>query len=110
MCCCFVYSKIWFNSRNFLSQQLKKNDLVRSTKPHYHKQLNILSIPLEKQRFARVGDNYILQSDPEEQTFRVSKIVKHGNFKPLGSEDNGDGRNDIALVMQASIIKMFSVV
>lgn len=49
--------------------------------------------------FARVGDNYILQSDPEEQTFRVSKIVKHGNFKPLGSEDNGDGRNDIALVV-----------
>jgi len=36
--------------------------------------------------FARVGDNYILKSDPEEQTFRVSKIVKHGNFKPLGSK------------------------
>ena len=49
-------------------------------------------------RFARVGDNYILKSDPEEQTFRVSKIVKHGNFKPLGSGDDGDGRNDIALV------------
>jgi len=45
-----------------------------------------------------VGDNYILKSDPEEQTFRVSKIVKHGNFKPLGSGDDGDGRNDIALV------------
>ena len=49
-------------------------------------------------RFARVGDNYILKSDPEEQTFRVSKIVKHGNFKPLGSGNDGDGRNDIALV------------
>ena len=49
-------------------------------------------------RFARVGDNYILQSDPEEQTFRVSKIVKHGNFKPLGSGKEGDGRHDIALV------------
>ena len=49
-------------------------------------------------RFARVGDNYILKSDPEEQTFRVSKIIKHGNFKPLGSGDDGDGRNDIALV------------
>jgi len=49
--------------------------------------------------FARVGDNYILKSDPEEQTFRVSKIVKHGNFKPLGSGVDGDGRNDIALVV-----------
>lgn len=49
-------------------------------------------------RFARVGDNYILKPDPEEQTFRVSKIVKHGNFKPLGSGKEGDGRNDIALV------------
>lgn len=49
--------------------------------------------------FARVGDNYILQSDPEEQTFRVSKIVKHGNFKPLGSGKEGDGRHDIALVI-----------
>jgi len=49
--------------------------------------------------FARVGDNYILQSDPEEQTFRVSKIVKHGNFKPLGSGKDGDGRHDIALVI-----------
>ena len=45
-----------------------------------------------------MGDNYILKSDPEEQTFRVSKIIKHGNFKPLGSGDEGDGRNDIALV------------
>jgi len=49
--------------------------------------------------FARVGDNYILRSDPEEQTFRVSKIVKHGNFKPLGSGKDGDGRHDIALVI-----------
>jgi len=49
--------------------------------------------------FARVGDNYILQPDPEEQTFRVSKIVKHGNFKPLGSGEDGDGRHDIALVV-----------
>ena len=110
MCRSFAYSKHCCHSSTLFHQQRTKNDLVRNTKPHYHKQLNILSIPLEKQRFARVGDNYILQSDPEEQTFRVSKIVKHGNFKPLGSEDNGDGRNDIALVMQASIIKMFSVV
>lgn len=49
--------------------------------------------------FARVGDNYILKPDPEEQTFRVSKIIKHGNFKPLGSGKDGDGRNDIALVI-----------
>jgi len=49
--------------------------------------------------FARVGDNYILRSDPDEQTFRVSKIVKHGNFKPLGSGKEGDGRHDIALVI-----------
>jgi len=49
--------------------------------------------------FARVGDNYILRSDPDEQTFRVSKIVKHGNFKPLGSGKDGDGRHDIALVV-----------
>ena len=39
-----------------------------------------------------------MRSDPEEQTFRVSKIVKHGNFKPLGSGKEGDGRHDIALV------------
>ena len=54
-------------------------------------------------RFARVGDNYILRSDPEEQTFRVSKIVKHGNFKPLGSGKEGDGRHDIALVRYFSL-------
>ena len=55
-------------------------------------------------RFARVGDNYILRSDPEEQTFRVSKIVKHGNFKPLGSGKEGDGRHDIALVSHFSLL------
>ena len=49
-------------------------------------------------RFARVGDNYILKPDPDEQTFRVSKIIKHGQFKPLGEKPNGDGRHDIALV------------
>jgi hypothetical protein len=45
-----------------------------------------------------VGDNYILSSDPEEQTFRVSKIVKHGKFKPLSQDGSGDGQHDIALV------------
>ena len=49
-------------------------------------------------RFARVGDNYILSPDPDEQTFRVSKIIKHGEFKPLGASNGGDGRHDIALV------------
>ena len=49
-------------------------------------------------RFARVGDNYILSPDPDEQTFRVSKIIKHGQFKPLGAKNGGDGRHDIALV------------
>ena len=54
-------------------------------------------------RFARVGDNYILKPDPDEQTFRVSKIIKHGQFKPLGAKDGGDGRHDIALVSVLSI-------
>ena len=54
-------------------------------------------------RFARVGDNYILKPDPDEQTFRVSKIIKHGQFKPLGEKPNGDGRHDIALVSISSI-------
>lgn len=49
--------------------------------------------------FARVGDNFILSPDPEEQTFRVSKIIKHGDFKPLGASNGGDGRHDIALVV-----------
>jgi len=49
--------------------------------------------------FARVGDNYILKPDPDEQTFRVSKIIKHGQFKPLGEKPNGDGRHDIALIV-----------
>jgi len=49
--------------------------------------------------FARVGDNYILSPDPDEQTFRVSKIIKHGQFKPLGAKNGGDGRHDIALVV-----------
>ena len=47
--------------------------------------------------FARVGDNYILSPDPNEQTFRVKKIIQHHRFDPL-REDGGDGRHDIALV------------
>ncbi len=47
--------------------------------------------------FARVGDNYILSPDPNEQTFRVKKIIQHHLFDPL-REDGGDGRHDIALV------------
>lgn len=49
--------------------------------------------------FARVGDNFILSSDPDEQTFRVRKIVKHGRFDPLTRDGTGDGRHDIALVV-----------
>ena len=53
--------------------------------------------------FARVGDNYILTLDPEEQTFRVKKIIKHEKFDPLrvdgGLGGTGDGRHDIALLV-----------
>ena len=53
--------------------------------------------------FARVGDNYILTPDPEEQTFRVKKIIKHEKFDPLRSDGGvggtGDGRHDIALLV-----------
>lgn len=50
--------------------------------------------------FVRVGDNFILTPETDEQTFRVRKIIKHHNFKPLSDPDgNGDGRNDIALVV-----------
>ncbi len=49
-------------------------------------------------RFARVGDNYILRSDPEEQTFRVRRVVRHHLFDPLREDGGGDGRHDIALV------------
>ncbi len=48
--------------------------------------------------FARVGDNYILHTDPGEQTFRVSKIIAHHLFDPLREDGGGDGRHDIALV------------
>lgn len=48
--------------------------------------------------FARVGDNFILQHDPSEQTFRVKKIIIHEHFDPL-RETGGDGRHDIALVV-----------
>lgn len=57
----------------------------------------------EETWFARVGDNYILNADPEEQTFRVKKIIKHEKFDPLradgGIGGTGDGRHDIALVV-----------
>ena len=50
--------------------------------------------------FVRVGDNFILNPEPDEQTFRVKKIIKHHQFKPLSHPDGkGDGRNDIALVV-----------
>ena len=48
--------------------------------------------------FARVGDNYILKPDANEQTFRVKKIIKHSLFDPL-RDDGGDGRNDIAILV-----------
>ena len=48
--------------------------------------------------FVRVGDNFILRPEEDEQTFRVRKIVKHHQFKPL-SDPQGDGRNDIAIVV-----------
>jgi tryptase gamma 1 len=48
--------------------------------------------------FARVGDNYILKPDENEQTFRVKKIIKHSLFDPL-RDDGGDGRNDIAILV-----------
>ena len=48
--------------------------------------------------FARVGDNYILKPDKNEQTFRVKKIIKHSLFDPL-RDDGGDGRNDIAILV-----------
>ena len=48
--------------------------------------------------FVRVGDNFILRPEDDEQTFRVRKIVKHHQFKPL-SDPDGDGRNDIAIVV-----------
>jgi len=47
--------------------------------------------------FVRVGDNFILKTDPSEQTFQVSLITKHSSFLPLSSP-GGDGRNDIALL------------
>ena len=57
----------------------------------------------EETWFARVGDNYILTADPEEQTFRVKKIIKHEKFDPLrtdgGLGGTGDGRHDIALMV-----------
>ncbi|QQP42396.1 Uncharacterized protein FKW44_017044, partial [Caligus rogercresseyi] len=52
----------------------------------------------EETWFARVGDNYILKSDPQEQTFRVKKIITHEDFDPL-REGGGDGKNDIALIV-----------
>ena len=48
--------------------------------------------------FVRVGDNYILKPETNEQTFRVTKIIKHHLFDPL-REDGGDGRHDIALLV-----------
>ena len=48
--------------------------------------------------FARVGDNYILRPDPDEQTFRIKRIIQHHLFDPL-REEGGDGRHDIALVI-----------
>ncbi|XP_023345706.1 tryptase gamma [Eurytemora carolleeae] len=48
--------------------------------------------------FVRVGDNYIAEGDPSEQTFQVERIIKHESFIPL-SEPGGDGRNDIALLV-----------
>jgi len=47
--------------------------------------------------FVRVGDNYILVTDPSEQTFQVNVIMKHQEFLPLSSP-GGDGRNDVALL------------
>lgn len=52
----------------------------------------------EETWFARVGDNYILKEDPNEQTFRVKKIIQHEKFDPLRS-GGGDGKHDIALVI-----------
>jgi len=48
--------------------------------------------------FVRVGDNYITDQDPSEQTFQVEKIIKHESFVPL-SQPGGDGRNDVALLL-----------
>jgi len=47
--------------------------------------------------FVRVGDNYILSTDPSEQTFQVNVIMRHSRFRPLSSP-GGDGRNDVALL------------
>lgn len=50
-----------------------------------------------------MGDNFILNPEPDEQTFRVKKIIKHHQFKPLSHPDGkGDGRNDIAIVVLQS--------
>ena len=51
--------------------------------------------------FVRVGDNYILKADANEQTFRVKKIIRHSQFDPL-RDDGGDGRNDIAILVLQS--------
>jgi len=48
--------------------------------------------------FVRVGDNFIAESDPSEQTFQVERIIRHEEFVPL-SAPGGDGRNDIALLL-----------
>lgn len=48
--------------------------------------------------FVRVGDNYIAEDDPSEQTFQVDRIIRHENFVPL-SAPGGDGRHDIALLV-----------
>jgi len=47
--------------------------------------------------YVRVGDNYIAEDDPDEQTFQVDLVVRHAQFLPL-SRPGGDGRNDIALL------------
>jgi len=48
--------------------------------------------------FVRVGDNFILTKDPNEQTFQVGLIIRHQKFFPLSSP-GGDGRHDIALLV-----------
>ena len=47
--------------------------------------------------FVRVGDNYIISKDPNEQTFQVNQIVRHEKFFALSSP-GGDGRHDVALL------------
>ena len=49
--------------------------------------------------FVRVGDNYIFDVETNEQTFRVRKIIRHPKYRPLGDQEGGDGRHDIALLI-----------